>query len=259
MELGFEPTGEAFRLLLTGDADALAHHIHVADVLDDRIAADLAAGGRARIPDRENHAFPGRRALVVLVQALLSFPTVVVGLVIYMLLSRQGPFGFLKLLFTPEAIIIGYMVIAFPVLVVFTLSAVQGADPRIYETARSLGASRLRAALTTLFEVRFGVMAAVFNGFGRVVSEVGCAIMVGGNIAGLTRNIPTAIALETSKGEFAQGIALGFVLIVLAIGINVALRVAAGRGRAGMSAPLFSRRVAAKRFGDARAVRTESA
>ncbi len=149
--------------------------------------------------------FPGRRALVVLVQALLSFPTVVVGLVIYMLLSRQGPLGFLKLLFTPEAIIIGYMVIAFPVLVVFTLSAVQGADPRIYETARSLGASRWRAALTTLFEVRFGVMAAVFNGFGRVVSEVGCAIMVGGNIAGLTRNIPTAIALETSQGRVRAG------------------------------------------------------
>ncbi len=174
--------------------------------------------------------FPGRRALVVLVQALLSFPTVVIGLVIYMLLSRQGPLGFLKLLFTPEAMIIGYMVIAFPVLVVFTLSAVQGADPRIYETARSLGAGRWHAALATLFEVRFGIMAAVFNGFGRVVSEVGCSIMVGGNIAGLTRNIPTAIALETSKGEFAQGIALGFVLIVVAIGINVALAWLQGRG-----------------------------
>jgi tungstate transport system permease protein len=107
---------------------------------------------------------------------------------------------------------------------------VQGADPRIYETARSLGASPLRSALTTLFEVRFGVMAAVFNGFGRVVSEVGCAIMVGGNIAGLTRNIPTAIALETSKGEFAQGIALGFVLIAVAIGINAALAWLQGRG-----------------------------
>ena len=174
--------------------------------------------------------FPGRRVLVVLVQSLLAFPTVVVGLLLYMLLSRQGPLGFLKLLFTPEAIIIGYMVIAFPVLVVFVLSAVQGADPRIYETARSLGAGRLRAALTTLNEVRFGVMAAVFNGFGRVVSEVGCAIMVGGNIEGLTRNIPTAIALETSKGEFAQGIALGFVLIATAIGINVALAWFQGRG-----------------------------
>jgi tungstate transport system permease protein len=107
-----------------------------------------------------------------------------------MLLSRHGPFGFLKLLFTPEAIIIGYMIIAFPVLVVFTLSAVQGADPRIYDRAQP----RCEAlAFRAYHAVRgaFGVMAAVFNGFGRVVSEAGCADHVGGNIAGLTRNILT--------------------------------------------------------------------
>lgn len=228
MEL-VEPTREAFRLLFTGDPGLW--RIITASLVCSIAALVLIAPPSvalgfliAKVP------FPGRRALVVLVQALLSFPTVVIGLTLYMLLSRQGPLGFLKLLFTPEAIVIGYMVIAFPVLVVFTLSAVQGADPRIYETARSLGAGRWRAALTTLFEVRFGVMAAVFNGFGRVVSEVGCAIMIGGNIEGLTRNIPTAIALETSKGEFAQGIALGFVLIVLALGVNVALSVFQGEG-----------------------------
>src|SRR5579859_3962856 len=116
---------------------------------------------------------------------------------------------------------IAYIVIAFPILVVFTLSAVQGADPRLYETARCLGAGRARASLTTLWEVRFGILAAVVNGFGRVVSEVGAAIMVGGNIAGLTRNIPTAIALETTKGDFAQGIALGLVLMAAALGVNV--------------------------------------
>ena len=225
----FGPTSHAFGLLLSGDADLWR-------IIFTSLACSLVALLLISPPAITlgfliaKVDFPGRRAVVVLVQALLSFPTVVIGLVIYMLLSRQGPLGFLKLLFTPEAIILGYMMIAFPVLVVFTLSAVQGADPRIYETARSLGATRLRAALTTLFEVRFGVMAAVFNGFGRVVSEVGCAIMVGGNIAGLTRNIPTAIALETSKGEFAQGIALGFVLIAVAIGINVALAWLQGRG-----------------------------
>jgi tungstate transport system permease protein len=225
----FEPTREAFRLLFSADA-ALWKIIwtslwcSTAAIL---LIAPPSIGLGFLIAKVE---FPGRRALVVLIQALLSFPTVVVGLMIYMLLSRQGPLGFLRLLFTPEAMIIGYIVIAFPVLVVFTLSAVQGADPHIYETARSLGAARGRAALTTLHEVRFGVMAAVFNGFGRVVSEVGCAIMVGGNIAGLTRNIPTAIALETSKGEFAQGIALGFVLMVVAIGINAALAWLQGRG-----------------------------
>ncbi len=228
MEL-LEPTREAFSLLFSGDP-ALWRIIMTS------LACSLAALALIAPPSVAlgfliaTTAFPGRRALVVLVQALLSFPTVVVGLVLYMLLSRQGPLGFLKLLFTPEAIVIGYMVIAFPVLVVFTLAAVQGADPRIYETARSLGASQLRAAATTLFEVRFGVMAAVFNGFGRVVSEVGCAILVGGNIEGLTRNIPTAIALETSKGAFAQGIALGFVLIVLALSVNVALSVLQGEG-----------------------------
>ncbi|MDQ3195754.1 MAG: ABC transporter permease, partial [Pseudomonadota bacterium] len=110
------------------------------------------------------------------------------------------------------------------------LAAVQAADPRVFETARGLGAGRLRASWTTLVEVRFGIMAAVFNGFGRVISEVGAAIIVGGNIAGLTRNMPTAIALETSKGEFAQGIALGFVLITLALAINAALSVLQGEG-----------------------------
>jgi tungstate transport system permease protein len=174
--------------------------------------------------------FPGRRLLVVLVQALLSFPTVVIGLLIYLLLSRRGPLGFMELLFSPTAIVFGYMLIALPILVVFTISAVQGADPRVYETARCLGAARLRASLTTLWEVRFGVLAAVVNGFGRVVSEVGCAIMVGGNILGLTRNVPTAIALETSRGDFAQGIALGFVLMVVALGVNVALALLQGRG-----------------------------
>jgi tungstate transport system permease protein len=116
------------------------------------------------------------------------------------------------------------------VVVAFTLSAVQGADPRAHETAVSLGAGTTRAALTTLLEVRFGVMAAIFNAFGRVFSEIGCSLMVGGNILGLTRNIPTAIALETSKGEFAQGIALGFVLMAVALGVNYALAFVQGEG-----------------------------
>lgn len=175
-------------------------------------------------------SFRGRRALVVITQGLLASPTVVVGLILYLLLSRQGVFGSLQLLFTQEAMIIGQVLIALPVLVAFTISAVQGADPRVRETAISLGASRLHSAWTTLQEVRFGVMAAVFNAFGRIVSEIGCSLMVGGNIAGVTRNIPTAIALETSKGEFAQGIALGFVLLVVALCVNFALAFAQGEG-----------------------------
>jgi len=155
---------------------------------------------------------------------------VVVGLVLYMLLSRQGPAGSLALLFTQDAMILGQAILAFPIVVAYTVSAVQGADPRVHETAICLGAGRLRAALTILNETRFAVMAGVINGFGRAISEVGCALMIGGNIAGVTRNITTAIALETSKGEFAQGIALGMVLVVLALGVNVALALVQGEG-----------------------------
>ena len=148
MEL-FDPTRAAFRLLLSGDAELWR-------IIFTSLACSLVALLLISPPAIAlgfliaKVTFPGRRALVVLVQALLSFPTVVVGLVIYMLLSRHGPLGLSQLLFTPEAIMIGYMVIALPILVVFTVSAVQGADPRIYETARSLGARPVRAALTTL-------------------------------------------------------------------------------------------------------------
>jgi tungstate transport system permease protein len=225
----FEPTRQAFHLLLTGDPElwrVIWLSLWVSVLAIALMAPPCIAFGFV-LAKRQ---FAGRRAVVVLLQALLSFPTVVIGLVIYLLLSRRGPLGAFELLFTPWAIMIGYMVIALPILTVFTVSAVQGADPRLYETARSLGAHRPRAALTTLWEVRFAVMAGIVNAFGRVVSEVGCALLVGGNIAGITRNIPTAIALETSKGEFAQGIALGFVLIAVAIGINVALAWLQGRG-----------------------------
>jgi len=224
-----EPTRQAFALLLSGDP-RLLQAIWLSLWVSVGAIALVAAPSVALGFLLAKKQFPGQRAAVVLVQALLSFPTVVIGLVIYLLLSRRGPLGSLDLLFTPWAIMIGYMVIAFPILVVFTLSAVQGADPRVYETARSLGAGRSRASLTTLWEVRFGILAAVVNGFGRAVSEVGCAIMVGGNIEGLTRNIPTAIALETTKGEFSQGIALGFVLMVVALGVNILLALLQGRG-----------------------------
>jgi tungstate transport system permease protein len=166
-----------------------------------------------------SNRFAGRRIAIVALQGLLSFPTVVVGLILYLLLSRSGPLGPWHLLFTQDAMIIGQAIIAFPVLAAFTLAAIIGADPRLRETAVSLGAGPLRSALTSLYEVRFAVVAGVLNGFGRVISEVGCSMMVGGNIAGLTRNIPTAIALETSKGDFAQGIALGSVLMLFAFAV----------------------------------------
>ena len=173
--------------------------------------------------------FFGRRIAIWLTQVSLSFPTVMIGLLLYLLLSRQGPLGGLNWLFTQSGIVAGQILIGLPVLTAFTLASVQAADPRFAETAVILGASRLRVMFTVLHEVRFGVLAAVITGFGRIVAEVGCALMVGGNIAEQTRTITTAIALETSKGEFSQGIALGILLIVLALLINAALMLLQGK------------------------------
>ncbi|WP_426192797.1 ABC transporter permease [Massilia sp. DWR3-1-1] len=178
------------------------------------------------------HRFRGRRVLIWLAQAALSLPTVLIGLLLYLLLSRHGPLGGLQWLFSQPGVIAGQFVIAVPVLVAFTLAAVQAADPRYAETAIAHGASRWRVMTTVLHEARFGVMAAIISGFGRVISEVGCALMVGGNIAGETRTITTAIALETSKGEFAQGIALGMVLVAIALLMNGALMLLQGDAHA---------------------------
>ena len=166
------------------------------------------------------HRFPGRRIVVWLAQAALSLPTVLIGLLLYLMLSRRGPLGDLGWLFSQPGIIAGQCLIGLPVLLAFTLAAVQALDPRYAETALAHGASRLRVMFSVLHEARYGVMAAVISGFGRVISEVGCALMVGGNIEGHTRTITTAIALETSKGDFAQGIALGIVLVTLALAMN---------------------------------------
>lgn len=172
--------------------------------------------------------FTGRRALIWLVQTALSLPTVLIGLLLYLMLSRQGPAGSLHWLFSQSGLVMGQILIALPVLIAFTFTAIQATDPRLAETAFTLGASPWRVMNTILHENRFGVTAALINGFGRAISEVGCAMMVGGNIAGETRTITTAIALETSKGEFAQGIALGIVLIMIALLINAALMLVQG-------------------------------
>ena len=167
--------------------------------------------------------FRGRRVIIVLLNTLMAWPTVVVGLLLYGLFSRQGSLGMLGLLFTPLAMIAGQMVLATPIVAHYVLAAVTGADERIMTTALTLGATRLRAAMTLLYEVRFGVMAAIIAGFGRVIAEVGVAMMLGGNIRGSTRTMTTAIALETSKGEFAFALALGLILMTVAFSVNLAL------------------------------------
>jgi tungstate transport system permease protein len=226
-----EAINDAFALLFSGDA-SLWQIIWVS--LKTSITALLLATPIAIIAGYliATRSFAGRRIVIWLTQAALSLPTVLIGLLLYLVLSRQGPLGDLHWLFSQTGIIAGQVLIVLPVLIAFTLAAVQAADLRLAETAITLGASKWRVMRTVLYEVRFGVMAAVINGFGRVISEIGCAIMVGGNIAGETRTITTAIALETSKGEFAQGIALGIVLVALALAINALLMLLQGDARA---------------------------
>jgi tungstate transport system permease protein len=167
--------------------------------------------------------FPGRRAAVVTLNTLMALPTVVVGLVVFGFLSRRGPLGVLGLLFTPYAMITGQTILAAPIVAHYTLGALSSADDRIMPTALTLGASRFQGSLMLLQEIRFGAMAAVIAGFGRIIAEVGVAIMLGGNIRGYTRTMTTAIALETAKGEFAFGLALGIILLTIALLVNLFL------------------------------------
>lgn len=174
--------------------------------------------------------FPGRGLLISLFNTLLSVPAVVIGLTLYIVLSRQGPLGEWKLLFTQSAMIMGQIALALPILVSMGHAALQAADKRAWETARTLGAGFLRSVFTVMREVRFGLLAALFAAFGRIIAEVGASMMLGGNILNYTRNITTAIALESSKGEFAQGIALGLVLLLIAFSINATLHHLQGKG-----------------------------
>jgi len=164
--------------------------------------------------------FAGKSFLHSLLNALMALPTVVVGLTVYAFISRQGPFGEWGLLFSPMAVIIGQWVLATPLIAALTLSATESVDPKVGLTALTLGANFLQRAWTILKEARLALMAAVIAGFGRVIAEVGAAMMLGGNIRGYTRTMTTAIALETSKGEFGFGLALGFILMALALSIN---------------------------------------
>jgi tungstate transport system permease protein len=169
--------------------------------------------------------FPFKRFTITVLNTLMAMPTVVIGLVVYGFISRQGPLGEFGLLFTTKAMIIGQTVLAIPIVANYTLSAVKGADSRIMHTALTLGASTIQSAFQLTREIRFGVMTAVISGFGRVISEVGIAMILGGNIRGYTRTMTTAIALETSKGEFAFGLALGLILMLVALIINLILNI----------------------------------
>lgn len=167
--------------------------------------------------------FPGKGILVALIQTLFSLPAVAVGLIVFVMFSRSGPFGVLDLLFTPAVMIIGQIILVTPVTLGLVISALRGVDKAVPETAVALGASPWQAALVTLREAKFAVITAFVMGFARAISEVGVSIMVGGNIRGYTRTLTTAISLETSKGAIEFSLALGFILIFIALLVNIVL------------------------------------
>ncbi|MBI1723797.1 MAG: ABC transporter permease [Gemmatimonadetes bacterium] len=176
--------------------------------------------------------FAGRRGLLLVLNTALAFPTVVVGLLVYLLLSRHGPLGGLGLLFTWQAIVIAEVILALPIAAALTAAAVQAVDPRVRRTALTLGAGPLRTAWAVAREARFAIAAAVVVSFGRVLSEVGAAIIVGGNIRHQTRTLTTAVTLATSQGNFELAEALGLVLLALALTVNVLIQLFQGRGDA---------------------------
>ena len=167
--------------------------------------------------------FPGRRTLIVLLNALMGLPPVVVGLLIYLLLSRAGPLGPLGLLFTPGAMIIAQSVLVLPIIAALSRQALEDAWREYEEQLRSLGARELAAGLTLLWDARFSLVTAVLAGLGRAAAEVGAVMIVGGNIDGVTRVMTTTIALETSKGDLPLALALGFVLLVVVALLNIAI------------------------------------
>lgn len=166
------------------------------------------------------YRFPGRRAVVVLVNALMGLPPVVVGLVVYLLLSRSGPLGFLGWLFTPAAMIAAQTVLIAPLIAAVARQSIAGLWSEYADELRSLGVGPLRSMLTLLWDGRFRLLTAVLAGFGRASAEVGAVILVGGNIAHATRVMTTAIALETAKGELALALGLGIVLLGISLAVN---------------------------------------
>jgi tungstate transport system permease protein len=176
--------------------------------------------------------FAGRRVALVFLNTALALPTVVVGLAIYLLLSRHGPLGALQLLFTWKAIVVAEIVLAVPIAASLSAAGVQAVDPRVRRTALTLGAGPLRAAWAVAREARLALAAAAAVAFGRVLSEVGAALIVGGNIRHETRTLTTAITLATSQGQFVLAIALGLVLLAIALTVNAVIQLLQGRGDA---------------------------
>jgi tungstate transport system permease protein len=179
--------------------------------------------------------FPLRGLSVNMLNTFMGLPPVVVGLFVYLLLSRSGPLGFMALLYTPTAMIIAQIILALPIVTSLSHSALISVDPIIKQASMTLGATPCQVSLTILREARYGIMSAIIAGFGRVMAEVGAILIVGGNIAGFTRVMTTTIALETDKGNFELALALGIILLAISLGINSALHLVQKKGMVGVS------------------------
>lgn len=170
-----------------------------------------------------NNDFPGKRVVLLVLNSLLALPTVVVGLFLYVFISRRGIFGPLDLLYSPWAITLGQFILILPLVIMFTYAALSRLDRRYRETALTLGATEWQAAKTVMREARFAVIAAICAAYGRGIAEVGVSMMLGGNIKGFTRTMTTAMALEYDKGEFTLSLGLGLVLLLVSFALNIAL------------------------------------
>ncbi|MBA4372349.1 MAG: tungstate transporter permease [Thermodesulfovibrio sp.] len=174
--------------------------------------------------------FPLRGVFVNLLNTFMGLPPVVVGLLVYLLLSRSGPFGFLALLYTPSAMIIAQIILALPIVASLSHSALVSVDPIIRQVSTTLGATPFQVSLTVIREARYGIMSGMMAAFGRVMAEVGAILIVGGNIAGYTRVMTTTIALETDKGNFELALALGIILLAISMAINTGLSIFRRKG-----------------------------
>lgn len=211
---------EAFRLLWLGDPQTWSAVRTTITVSTASMFLSLVLGAPLGFA-LGYYDFPGKRGVRLVVDTLLSLPTVVIGLLVYAFITRQGPLGGLGMLFTLQGVAVGQTLLGLPIVVAMTATAVESQDWRLRQTLLTLGASSRQVLLTTLTEARYAVALAAMAAYGRIVSEVGISMMVGGNIKWHTRTITTAIALETGKGEFGMGVALGLVLMLIAFSVNV--------------------------------------
>lgn len=213
---------QAIQLLITGDGETYSAVSATLRVSTYSMAASLLIG----IPSGfllGHHNFLWKKHVRTIVDTLMSLPTVLVGLLVYAFLTSRGPLGEYGLLFTLEGIAIGQTILALPIVIALTAAAVESIDEKLRVTLISLGADKKQVFYSTIWEARYGLLAAGMNAYGRVLTEVGIAMMVGGNIKWHTRTITTAIALETNKGQFEMGIALGLILMGIAGIVNFSL------------------------------------